>query len=87
MKQEEVNKIKIIRELYLNYIKQINFLVSDEWTEESEQDYLSLFELYSTYQFLIFWVSEQKKVNKVQTLRTIQNYPVYFHSILFTKKH
>ena len=36
-KQKKVNKIQILREFYLNYIKQINFLFMSEWTEESEQ--------------------------------------------------
>ena len=31
--------------------------------------------------------SEQKKVNKIQTLRTFQNSAVHFHSILFTIKY
>jgi hypothetical protein len=76
-KQKKVSKIQIFREFYLNYIKQLNFLFSSEWTEESEQKkwtrfrHLELFKipLFTFAQSCSLKNSKQKKVNKIQIFR------------------
>ena len=80
-----MNKIKILRELYLNYIKPINFLVSNEWTEEVNRGkWTRLFEficIIFNISISYFRVSEQKNVSKAQTLRVFKTELVEFYSI------
>jgi hypothetical protein len=87
-KQKKVNKIKIFREFYLNYIKQINFIFSSEWrgkwTKKSEYDSDTF--LFTFIQSCSLKNNHQRKVNKIQILRTFHNSPVHFYSMLFTQK-